>query len=60
MYVHFETLLIEYNKRQRKNKGAEVVISYWRRVSVTLDGRLKMNLLLVLWVKNGDKSALKA
>lgn len=33
---------------------------YLRRVSVTLVGRAKTNLLLVLWVKKGEKRALNA
>lgn len=34
--------------------------AYLRRVSVTFAGRAKTNLLLVLWVKNGERIALNA
>lgn len=34
--------------------------TYFRSVSVTFDERAKTNLLLVLWVRKGDRRALNA
>lgn len=35
-------------------------ISYLSKVSVTLEGRAKIDLFLVCWVRKGDRKAVKA